>query len=109
MARGVVVLLVVIEVARVRQPSNLGLFQEDTDATISGAFAMSLKGEQALGDVIGEANVDLTGDLTLAYTLAGMPGIFTASVVVPEPGSFALLCMAALGLLVFVWRRRRAS
>ena len=31
---------------------NIGLFQEDTDATISGTFAMSLRGEHALGDVI---------------------------------------------------------
>ena len=87
---------------------NLGLFQEDTDEAISGTFAMSLKGEHDLGDVLGETDVDLGGDLSLAYTIAGIPGVFTAGVVVPEPSSFALLG-AALGLLVFAWRRRRAS
>ena len=83
---------------------SIGLFQEDTDATISGAFAMTLKGEHALGDVIGETDVDLTSDLSLVYTLAGQPGIFTASVVVPEPGTLLLLLSGLAGLLI--WRRR---
>ncbi len=82
---------------------NLGLFQEDTDATISGAFAMQIKGEHVLGDVIGQTDVDLRSDLTLAYTIAGEPGIFTASVVVPEPGTLLLL----LGGLVALLIRRR--
>ena len=86
---------------------NLGLFQEDTDATISGTFAMSLKGEHGLGDVIGETDVDLGGDLSLAYTIAGVPGIFTASVVVPEPGTLVMLSGGLIGLLI--WRRRRAA
>ncbi len=83
---------------------NLGLFQEDTDATISGTFAMSLKGEHGLGDVLGDTDVDLGGDLTLAYTIAGIPGVFTASVVVPEPGTLMLLLSGLAGLLI--WRRR---
>ncbi len=85
---------------------NLGLFQEDTDATISGTFAMSLTGEHGLGDVIGQTDVDLGGDLSLAYTIAGVPGVFTASVVVPEPGMLALLAGSLAGLCL--WRRRRA-
>ena len=84
---------------------NLGLFQEDTDETISGAFAMSLKGEHGLGDVIGETDADLAGDLSLAYTLAGQPGVFTASVVVPEPGTLMLLLGGLASLLI--WRRRK--
>ncbi len=84
---------------------NLGLFQEDTDDTISGAFAMSLKGEHGLGDVIGETDADLAGDLSLAYTLAGQPGVFTASVVVPEPGTLMLLLGGLASLLI--WRRRK--
>ena len=87
--------------------ATLGLFQEDTDATISGAFAMSLKGEHALGDVIGQTDVDLGDDLTLAYTIAGVPGVFTASVVVPEPGTLLLLISGLAGLLI--WRRRRRA
>ena len=83
---------------------NLGLFQEDNDATISGTFAMSLKGEHSLGDVIGDADVDLGGDLSLAYTIAGIPGVFTASVVVPEPGTLMLLSGGLIALLI--WRRR---
>ncbi len=84
--------------------NNIGLFQEDTDDMISGAFAMTLKGEHALGDVIGQTDVDLTGDLTLTYTLVGQPGLFTASVVVPEPGTLMLLLGGLAGLLL--WRRR---
>ena len=83
--------------------NNLGLFQEDTDDMISGAFAMALKGEHALGDVIGQTDVDLTGDLTLTYTLVGQPGLFTASVVVPEPGTLMLLLSGLAALLI--WRR----
>ena len=83
---------------------GLGLFQEDTDTEISGAFAMSLNGEHGLGDVIGQTDVDLGGDLTLAYTMAGVPGVFTASVVVPEPGTLMLLLGGLIGLLI--WRRR---
>ncbi len=85
--------------------NNIGLFQEDTDDRISGAFAITLKGEHALGDVIGQTDVDLTGDLTLTYTLAGQPGIFTASVVVPEPGTLMLLLGGLVGLLL--WRRKK--
>ena len=84
---------------------NLGLFQEDTDEAISGTFAMSLKGEHDLGDVLGETDVDLGGDLSLAYTIAGIPGVFTASVVVPEPGTLMLLLSGLVGLLI--WRRRK--
>ncbi len=84
--------------------NNIGLFQEDNDETISGAFAMQIKGEHSLGDVIGETDVDLAGDLTLAYTLVGVPGVFTASVVVPEPGTLLLLLSGFVGLLL--WRRR---
>ncbi len=65
---------------------------------------MSLKGEHALGDVLGQTDVDLTGDLSLAYTIAGVPGVFTASVVVPEPGTLMLLLSSLIGLLI---RRRR--
>ena len=83
---------------------NLGLFQEDTDAEISGTFAMSLNGKHDLGDVLGETDADLGGDLSLAYTIAGVPGVFTASVVVPEPGTLLLLLSGLIGLLI--WRRR---
>ena len=87
--------------------ANLGLFQEDTDAEISGTFAMSLNGEHGLGDVIGQTDVDLGGDLSLAYTIAGVPGVFTASVVVPEPGTIVMLLGSLIGLLI--WRRRRVA
>ena len=85
--------------------NNLGLFQEDTDAAISGTFAMSLGGEHALGDVLGNTDVDLGGDLSLAYTIAGVPGVFTASIVVPEPGMIVMLLSGLVGLLI--WRRRK--
>ncbi len=85
--------------------NNLGLFQQDGDDMISGAFAMQIKGEHALGDVIGQTDVDLTGDLTLTYTLAGQPGLFTASVVVPEPGTLMLLLIGLVGLPL--WRRKK--
>ena len=83
---------------------SLGLFQEDTDTAISGTFAMSLEGEHSLGDVLGETDADLGGDLSLAYTIAGVPGVFTASVVVPEPGTLMLLLGGLIALLI---RRRR--
>ena len=85
--------------------NNIGLFQEDTDDRITGAFAVTLKGEHALGDVIGQTDVDLTGDLTLTYTLVGQPGLFTASIVVPEPGTLMLLLSGLIGLLI--WRRKK--
>ncbi len=54
--------------------------------------------------MLGQTDVDLADDLTLAYTIAGVPGIFTASVVVPEPGPLMLLLGGLVGLLI---RRRR--
>ncbi len=68
--------------------------------------AMTLKGQHALGDVVGETDVDLASDLTLLYTIEGQAGLFEASVVVPEPSTLALLASGLLGLLL--WRRRRA-
>ena len=88
--------------------SNIGLFQEDTDETITGVFAMLLDGQHALGDVIGQTDVDLVSDLTLIYTIEGQAGIFTASVVVPEPATIAML-LSALALLPLAWRRRKLS
>ena len=58
-----------------------------------------------ISDVLGETDVDLGGDLSLAYTIAGIPGVFTASVVVPEPGTLMLLLSGLVGLLI--WRRRK--
>ena len=50
---------------------------------------MSLKGEHSPGDVLGETDVDLTGDLTLAYTIA--PGSGTTTLAVKMPGSPAMV------------------
>ncbi len=86
---------------------NLGMFQMDDDDMISGGFAMSLDGKHSLGDVVGDTDVDLTSDLTLTYTIEGQRGIFAAEVVVPEPGTLALLASGLLGLLL--WRRRRSA
>ena len=85
---------------------NLGLFREDTDEVIGGQFAFTLNGRHLLGDVIGEGldDVDLLSDLTLTYTIAGEAGIFTAGVVVPEPGTLLLLLSGLIGL--WIWRRR---
>ena len=83
---------------------NLGLFQEDTDERISGTFAYQLNGKHLLGDVIGEdVDMDLAADLTLSYTIAEVPGLFTASVVVPEPGTLVLLAAGGIFALL-LWR-----
>jgi hypothetical protein len=53
-----------------------------------------------------------TGAATLVGTVGGALGadmISIAAVAVPEPGTNAMLGLAAIGLLVFVVRRRRAS
>ncbi len=88
--------------------NNLGLFQGDSDDMISGGFAMLVDGQHALGDVIGETDIDLASDLTLIYTIEGQVGLFTASVVVPEPATIAML-LGALALLPLAWRRRKLS
>jgi len=87
---------------------NLGLFQEDTDETISGGMGFSLAGQHLLGDVIGD--VDVLGDLAATYTVAGASGIYAANlIVVPEPGTLVLLATGALGLLLLAIRRRRKA
>ena len=89
--------------------TNLGLFQEDTDARISGTFAFNLAGRHLLGDVIAAGvDVDLAADLTLSCTIAGAPGIFTAAVVVPGPGTLVLLAGGALSSLLLHRLRRKA-
>lgn len=53
--------------------------------------------------------------VNLNFTIAGLKGesdvtneIVTGSFsVVPEPGTFVMLCTGGIGLLVYVWRRRR--
>ncbi len=86
---------------------NLGLFQADSDSEISGAFAFTLAGSHPLGDVIGREfdAVDLQDDLTLNYTINGIPGLFTANIVVPEPAAMCLLATGLLSLLMFSIRR----
>lgn len=91
------------------QPAdNLGWFTEDTDLQISGGFGFLLDGAHRLGDVIGRefAAVDLREDLTFTYTLEGTAGIYHGKLVVPEPGTLAMLAGAALALLLVVRRRR---
>ena len=44
-----------------------------------------------------------------AIEIAFAEDIFTATVVVPEPGTLTLLEMSAIGLLACGWRRRRTS
>ncbi len=89
---------------------NLGLFQADADSEISGTFAFALDGSHPLGDVIGREfdAVDLRNDLTLNYTIDGVPGLFTANIVVPEPATLMLLGTGLLSLLVFSIRRRQS-
>jgi len=94
------------------QPAdNLGIFQLDTDTEISGNFGFALTGTHLLGDVIGEefSEVDLLGDVTLSYTVEGASGRYFASIVVPEPGTLALLASGGLGLMLALLRRRRTG
>jgi len=88
---------------------NLGLFREDTDHQITGNFAFTLAGRHCLGDVIGDefAEVNLSDDLTFTYTVAGQAGIHYATLVVPEPGTAAMLMAGLLGLLVIRRNRKR--
>jgi hypothetical protein len=51
---------------------------------------------------LGSANIDVPAD----WVLDRATGQLTA---VPEPGTFALLGMGAVGLLAFAWRRKRAA
>ncbi|MBN2474047.1 MAG: PEP-CTERM sorting domain-containing protein [Pirellulales bacterium] len=94
--------------------SNLGVFQEDTDGCVSGSFAFALDGEHFLGNVVGPewqiapgGDVDLSDDLLMTYTIQDTKGTYTARlVIVPEPGTLAMLAAGVVGLWVF-WRRRR--
>jgi len=92
------------------QPAdNLGLFREDTDFRISGNFAFALDGTHRLGQVIGDefAHAYAARDLTFTYTLEGKSGVYTGSVlVVPEPGTVAMLAGVVLVLLWMAVRRR---
>jgi hypothetical protein len=90
---------------------NLGLMQEDNDSRISGQMFFSLNGTHLLGRVVGSewSGISLAQDLSMTYTVEGRAGIYTASVVVPEPGTVVMLVGGTLlGLLVW-WRRRRTT
>ena len=84
---------------------NLGLFSADTDTKIAGLSGFSFEGRHFLGDVLGPDGVaDLSGE----YAVEGASGSFAFNVVVvPEPGTLALLSAGALGLLLLAARRLR--
>jgi len=44
-----------------------------------------------------------------SYTYSPPPGVFTIATTIPEPSTLALLCIGALGLLAYGWRRRRLA
>jgi hypothetical protein len=90
---------------------NLGLLQTDGDRELSGQMFFSLNGTHLLGRVVGSewAGVDLAQDLSMTYTIAGRAGIYTASVVVPEPGTVAMLAGVLLAAVVLSCRRRRCA
>lgn len=91
---------------------NLGWFVEDRQHRISGNMGFSLVGEHDLGHVIGPewlaAGTDFFDDLTFSYTVEGTPGVFVGSLVVPEPGTLAMLIAGVLSLL-WLWGRRRPA
>jgi hypothetical protein len=84
---------------------NLGLFDADTDSKVAGLSGFSLVGRHFLGDIIGSGGAS---DLAGSYSIDGVSGSFAFNVVVvPEPGTLAMLIAGALGLLLLAIRRRR--
>jgi hypothetical protein len=82
--------------------------QEDNNNRISGQMFFSLSGTHLLGNVVGSewSGVNLAQDLSMTYTVEGRAGIYSASVVVPEPGTILMLSCGLLMAVLFAWRRR---
>ncbi len=49
------------------------------------------------------------GDIFTYYGVFGNTDVSQFTTAVPEPGGIALLLSGGLGLVVFVWRRRRQA
>ena len=103
------------------EPLIGGPLRFDTDTQLRDAlFGMEIQPgeERLLGDVIGTdweilakgGPVNPYEDLTFFYTLSGTPGSFTGTlIVVPEPGTVAMLLGVAGALLFLALRRRHVA